>query len=52
MSTRATIEKERFVGSAYDSLRLDGSIDSGHAVRLELDDASGNVLLTADKAAS
>jgi len=51
LDTGATIASKTFVGSAYDSVRLSGSIAGGHAARLELDDASGNVALTADKAA-
>jgi len=51
LATGDTLASKTFVGSAYDSVRLSGSIASGHAARLELDDASGHVLLTADKTA-
>lgn len=52
VDTGATIATKTFVGSAYDSVRLSGSLATGHSARLELDDASGNGLLTADKAAT
>jgi len=52
LQTGETIVKKTFVGSAYNSFRLSGLMGSGDSARLELDDASGNVLLTADKAAT
>jgi hypothetical protein len=50
MKTGRTVTTKSFTGSAYDSVRLTGTMAGNRVARLELDDATGASLLTADKA--